>query len=481
MSDSVAIGKVKLANDRMAAKYPLHAGILGRWQLEESTITSTMGVGFDATTNRLRLYMDPKFVETSSLDLLVGVLHHELNHVLFGHVHRIPEPDEDVRAMTIAQEVTVNEWVPEPLPDGALLLSGYPFLKPNEDTETRYKQLRSRFEHGSGITLPFEAGKNDEGQAGAESPKAVSQQGAGNEKGGKQKDGSPRGSGKSDADSPKAASQQGAVNEKGGAQNKGTQKGLDEAGGNDQNGAAKGSGWVDNHGTWGEIQGNAEASKAVSDYDIDCVWAALLNAQRSQVSDKIKVIIDKQWNVDDLDSEMGASDLNVGKAKVPWQTVLRQYVGHATIRGTAFGRPPRRFPHLVGIIPGKASRRPWPRVLAAIDTSPSLTDEMLADISAELMRMSRHYPVTVVECDLMIRAVYPYTKPIRKVHGRCGTDLRPPFDPEFLRSQKADVVVYFTDGDGPAPEKAPRVPVIWCLTKGGANKAGWGREVWMMD
>jgi predicted metal-dependent peptidase len=106
---------------------------------------------------------------------------------------------------------------------------------------------------------------------------------------------------------------------------------------------------------------------------------------------------------------------------------------------------------------------------------------MLADISAELTRMSRCFPVTVVECDLMIRAVYPYTKPIRSVHGRCGTDLRPPFDPEFLRSQKADVVVYFTDGDGPAPEKAPPVPVIWCLTKGGANKAGWGREVWMKD
>lgn len=116
--------------------------------------------------------------------------------------------------------------------------------------------------------------------------------------------------------------------------------------------------------------------------------------------------------------------------------------------------------------------------MAAIDTSGSLTDELLSEISAELGRMAADYRVLVVECDVLIHRVYPY-KPIDKVVGRGGTDLRPPLEPDFLKRHKPDVVVYFTDGFGLAHEKPPRIPVIWCLTPDGQRPANWGRVVQM--
>ena len=85
---------------------------------------------------------------------------------------------------------------------------------------------------------------------------------------------------------------------------------------------------------------------------------------------------------------------------------------------------------------------------------------------------------TVVECDTSIHAVYRY-RPIKKVYGRGGTDLRPPLDPKFLRKHKADLAVYFTDGYGPAPAVRPRIPVIWCLTEGGEKPSTWGEEIRM--
>jgi predicted metal-dependent peptidase len=117
--------------------------------------------------------------------------------------------------------------------------------------------------------------------------------------------------------------------------------------------------------------------------------------------------------------------------------------------------------------------------MVVIDTSGSLTDAMLGAISRELAGLAKGNAVTVVECDRKIHAVYPFKKPITSLKGRGGTDFKPPLEPEFLRKQKADLVVYFTDGCGEAPDRPPKVPVIWCLTPSGRMPAPWGREIRM--
>lgn len=141
-------------------------------------------------------------------------------------------------------------------------------------------------------------------------------------------------------------------------------------------------------------------------------------------------------------------------------------------------RPPRRFPDLVGIVPGKHRRGEPPKIMAVVDTSGSITPELLELIDAELRLLARHYAVVVVECDAEIHAVYDY-RPLGSVSGRGGTDFRPPFDREFLQKHRPDLVVYFTDGRGPAPDQKPGVRVVWCLVPGEEPPAEWGRVIRM--
>ena len=88
--------------------------------------------------------------------------------------------------------------------------------------------------------------------------------------------------------------------------------------------------------------------------------------------------------------------------------------------------------------------------------------------------MSELAQLVIAECDAAIARVYPFRGVVTSVKGRGGTDLRPVFEPLFLSRHGADGVVYFTDGLGPHPEHAPKIPVLWMLTKPGDFACPWG-------
>jgi predicted metal-dependent peptidase len=370
-------GRIQLATDRLAAEKPLHAGILAQWRLVEDDTIDTMGIGFQR--GRLTLYFNSAFVGSISLDELQAVLEHEVLHVLYGHCEHESSEGENHRAMTVAQEVTVNEWVSGPLPGSPYLLEQYPTLPFNESTDDRYQRLLS--------ILPDE------------------------------------------------------------------EKGLD------------------NHSRWEQLRG--QLGSAVVAAAIASVWEKMSPEQR----EKVKMPNDIRKAVESAVKSAGSSTaIGGGTACVPWQQVLRKYVGRSLCRRPVFTRPPRRFPDLVGILPGRGRQGSKPKIMAAIDTSGSMSPKILADISAELSVMSRTHDVIVVLCDTEIRATFPY-HPITEVQGRGGTDFRPVFDSAFLQHHHPDLVVYFTDGHGKAPTEAPRVPVIWTLTANGRTPCPWGRIV----
>ena len=418
--------RIELAIARLARDYPLHAGILASWGIEESAAVSTMGVGFRG--NRLCLVFAPGFVESIGINELEGVLHHEVNHVLFDHVFHEPEANEDANSRTIAEEVTVNEWVPEPLPGEPVLLSQYPFLPENETTEARYRKLRGRV----------------------------------------------------------SGAKRGKVGSGSGAQLQGTSSGgAGKSGGLASSGAkTAGVPTVDDHSTWSEIRKDAKSATRVAQMDIAMAWCGLTKKQRDAQPDPIAKSAREAAEAGGFDLGVGIGTesgdeeekLEQGSAQVPWQVVLRQYVGRIRERRPVFGRPPRRFPGMAGIIPGKGRFGRKPKVMAVIDTSGSMTNPMLADISAELGLMAGHHEVVVVECDTKIQRVYPY-RPIESVKGRGGTDFFPPLEQDFLKVHQPDVVVYFTDGAGPAPDLSPSVPVVWCITEGGKKPVSWGTGI----
>jgi predicted metal-dependent peptidase len=66
-----------------------------------------------------------------------------------------------------------------------------------------------------------------------------------------------------------------------------------------------------------------------------------------------------------------------------------------------------------------------------------------------------------------------------EIHGRGGTDFRPAFDAAKTLKPKPAVLVYLTDGCGPAPTEAPKdMEVIWCLVGPNTHSpAEWGKVI----
>src|SRR5207249_1873509 len=73
---------------------------------------------------------------------LGGMLLHEVHHVVFEHLFIRREDYQDEWALIVATEVSVNEFIREPLPPGVITLSMFPDLPPMESWSERYQRLR---------------------------------------------------------------------------------------------------------------------------------------------------------------------------------------------------------------------------------------------------------------------------------------------------------------------------------------------------
>ncbi|MBN1674740.1 MAG: hypothetical protein JXR37_27090 [Kiritimatiellae bacterium] len=164
-----------------------------------------------------------------------------------------------------------------------------------------------------------------------------------------------------------------------------------------------------------------------------------------------------------------------------WRAAIQMFVGLVRTPVHTYARPSRRCPEKVGVIPGRIyypGQADHPALLVAIDTSGSMSAAELAEVARHLMLLRDLVTMTVVECDVRIQRVYPFSGAITAMLGRGGTDLRPVFTPEFLSQHRADGVIYFTDGWGPYPEQDPGIPTLWVLTKPVGFGCGWGEKAY---
>jgi predicted metal-dependent peptidase len=169
--------------------------------------------------------------------------------------------------------------------------------------------------------------------------------------------------------------------------------------------------------------------------------------------------------------------LEAPHVEIDWRTALRMFVARVRAPVHTWSRPSRRFPSRIGELPGR-SYRPRailrPSLIVAIDTSMSMSESELSEIARQLRPMSELAQLHIVECDTTVTRSYAFQGQLDFVQGRGGTDLRPVFAPSLLRSRRADGVVYFTDGEGPYPEREPALPVLWMLSKPSAFACPWG-------
>lgn len=409
-----ALGKLQSAIERLIDKYPLHAAILKRMQIRKRADIKTMAVSIGGSPNDtwgeegrvVNFWYCEEFILDTPLIELTGVCLHEVHHVLFGHITTNQKDYPHKAARIAAEELTVNEYIKEPLPKTDFLLKNFPDLPPFESTYDRYERLKK--------TIP-------------ETKVTIS---------------------------------------------------------------------MDDHGIWAEVEGAAseeEAQEITQQAIRKLIEDAIEDVKEGKEIDLPDEIIETIKNHDKYGQGYGHTIetlVRAPKYEINWQQKLAKYVGSALEIRPRYNRPNRRFPDLVGIVPGKGRLANKPKIMAQLDTSGSITEEMLGRMNATISQLAKNYEVTVVEFGDYVYRTYPYTKPITDVWGRAGNRGAPGLEKEFLTKHRPDLVMIFTDGhlcvpmDHPTLVKQPsiggkRLPVLWCIQPNGEKPVAWGEIIYM--
>lgn len=171
------------------------------------------------------------------------------------------------------------------------------------------------------------------------------------------------------------------------------------------------------------------------------------------------------------------------RPSLPWQEMLKQFVT------TCYGGKRRWLPparrHVWQDLYLPSMRDEALKAVVAIDTSGSTQGDLpvfFAEL-VSLMKSFGKFDLDVIQCDAAVHDVKHFSEarlpaPDQKweVKGGGGTDFRPVF--EYIRKkmrEQPDLLLFFTDGFGTAPEQRPPYPVMWVLTRDGDMPAKWGR------
>lgn len=174
------------------------------------------------------------------------------------------------------------------------------------------------------------------------------------------------------------------------------------------------------------------------------------------------------------------ADEYIKPAKIAWQTLLARALRQATswVSGATdyrYGRRSRRQ-GVIGFGPGKMilprMERPVPNVWCVLDTSGSMGDKEISDAVDEIggiVTAQRGANVTFLSGDAEVHDIVK-ARTIgdvkSNISGGGGTDFRPPFAlaERAKKWDRPNIIVYCTDGMGPAPASPPKgIRTIWVL------------------
>ena len=465
--------QIQMAVAAITVRHRLLGNILAGVRLQVTTIDQGAVTGLH--DGRIALVVNSSWAVTAPLMAIEGVLIHEANHLLLGH-HEIDGNGLDSKTLEIAKDIAANEYNDRPAPKGTATLADFPRLPPGESVLVRYERLLAlHAKAGYGPVNPQES------QAGVDqrsSEDAVNNTETFGEEPTDE-------TGKNATDSTSGETQNSHVNdpEKVPPPND-SDVDLTHAGPSGIQSISK----LRNKDSTSEAAADVQSMKASLAQNALTVRSIITKAAR-QVPPESLSPVERDMIVHISDSgylcgmgtagEISLLPLSLRReALVPWKRELRHFIGSALpIPQPSYTRPPRRFPSLLGIVPGRQSRPGKPVILAAVDTSGSMSDAQLSDIVVELRVMARGRYVIVAQFDDKVHSVKRFTGRIVRCIGRGGTDFHPIFEAALLRRTKAELVIVFSDGQGPAPQKKPHIPVIWALTTPRQPPATWGAVI----
>ena len=148
--------------------------------------------------------------------------------------------------------------------------------------------------------------------------------------------------------------------------------------------------------------------------------------------------------------------------KFDWRGYIRRFVGRSVKVYTKKLR--RKFNKRFEDNPGLKIKQKK-HILVAVDTSGSVKTDELKEFFSEIHHMHKTgSDITVVQCDTAISDIRPYKQSNKiELHGRGGTSFHPVIEYYNENQNKYTCLIYFTDGEAPAPEK-PKGHILWVLS-----------------
>ncbi len=194
-------------------------------------------------------------------------------------------------------------------------------------------------------------------------------------------------------------------------------------------------------------------------------------AEREALGDRIRAAVE-HWRQND---ERGALPDFVTRhfagqrPKVPWQQVFRAFVSQARSREEYDPRRPnRRWLEAGTVLPSRGGESIG-LVVVALDTSGSMTPQLLASFCAEIAALSREVEdLRLIVCDSVIHQTLTLDQlgpwlAARRAKGGGGTSHLPVF--KWIAEQRLDVDVFvgLTDLYSVFPARKPAFPVLWVV------------------
>lgn len=207
---------------------------------------------------------------------------------------------------------------------------------------------------------------------------------------------------------------------------------------------------LSNH-DWEEIEGLDEGSQKVIKDQMGGILkqvAEQVEKSRGSVPGEFKDILDAL--------------LNVPEPKFDWKAYIRRFHGKSVKVYTKKSR--RKLSKRYEDNPGLKIKQKK-HILVGIDTSGSVSKSELEEFLTEIHHLNKTgSDVTIVQCDTAIAHIGSY-KPGEdyKVHGRGGTSFQPVIDYYNEHMSNISCLIYFTDGEAPAPINA-KGNILWVLS-----------------
>lgn len=160
--------------------------------------------------------------------------------------------------------------------------------------------------------------------------------------------------------------------------------------------------------------------------------------------------------------------------KYNWKNVAKRFVGNliSKYKTSTRKKPNRRYGFM---FPGY-KKGFTAKILAAIDTSGSVTNDMLGEFLSTINHISEEFELDLMEFDCEIQNVKRYNKKQKtfKFKGRGGTDFEPVIT--YSEKHKYSGLIILTDGIAPAPHQ-PRHKVLWVCPPGYSPPVKWGKVI----